>query len=154
MPDFDLDDDDAFAVEVAKDIARRLLRDRRTTPIQIVGLGHALYALERMPASTSGALTEFGIEYRRGSDNFEEMKYIVITISEEFFEISTGGSVYDSAVGSDSLSGPVWLVEVDGHKSRNLELHDLESQIATFLELGARIEVEDESEIDVSEPER
>ena len=68
MPDFDLDDDDAFAVEVAKDIARRLLRDRRTTPIQIVGLGHALYALERMPASTSGALTEFGIEYRHGNN--------------------------------------------------------------------------------------
>lgn len=74
----------------------------------------------------AGALTEFGIEYRHGDDNFEEMKYIVINISEVFFEISTGGSVYSGAVGGDSFSGPNWLVEIYGHKSRDLELHDLE----------------------------
>ncbi len=152
MPDFDLDDDDVFAVEVAKNFARRLLRDPRATPIQIVGLGHALYALERMPTSTPGALTEFGTEYRRGDENFEEMKYITISISDEFFEISTGGSVNDSAVGGDSLSGPSWRVEVYGHKSCDLDLYDLENQIGALLKLRSRIEVEDESDIDFSEP--
>ncbi len=101
-----------------------------------------------MPASTPGAATEFGVEYRSGDENFEEMKYITISISEESFEIATGGSVYDKAVGSDSIIGPNYVVEVGGHKDRKLELYDLEDQIAEFLNLGARITVSDESDIE------
>jgi hypothetical protein len=62
LADFDLDAADIAVVDAAKNIARRLLRSDSVTPKQIIGLGHALYALERMPAATSGATTEFGIE--------------------------------------------------------------------------------------------
>ncbi len=148
MDDFDLDDDDNLAIEVACRVARRLLMHASITPLQIVAIGHALYALERMPAATSGASTDFGVDYRHGDDEHEEMKYISFRISEDDFEICTGGSVYNRTVGSDSISGPYWLIEREGHRSGDLEFHNIEDSVAEMLNLGARISVEDESSID------
>ena len=58
LPVFDLKGQDEFsdqsAISITMDIAKRLLQHPKITARQIVGLGHALYALERLPAITSG----------------------------------------------------------------------------------------------------
>ena len=145
---FELSDDDLYAVEIAKSTARRFLKYPQITARQVIGLGNALYALERLPLITLGSCSEFGIVYRAGTEDFNEMRYIDFGISESAFEISKGGSVYDKTVGGDSFSDPGWVVEVGGYRNAEYELYDLEDSIDEFLNLGAEITVSDESEID------
>ncbi len=148
MEEFELTDDDMYAIEIAKNIARHFLKLPNIEPRQVIGLGNALYALERLPKVTPGSFSEFGIVYRAGTEEFSEMRYIDFRISESAFEISKGGSVYDGAVGSDSFSEPGWLVEAGGYRSSECELYSLEDSIAEYLSLGAKISVSDESEIE------
>ena len=146
---FKLTDDDYYAIEVAKDSARLFLKHSQITPKQIVGLGNALCALERMPRVTPGASCEFGIIYRNGTEEFYEMRYTTFRISDSEFEILNGGSVYDKAVGSDSFSDPGWLIGIGGYRSNSTEeeLYDLNDVLAEYLNLGAKITVDDESGI-------
>jgi hypothetical protein len=148
MVAFELTDDDRYAIEVAQNIARRFLKHPKITPQQVIGLGNALFALERLPLVTPGSSCEFGIVYRAGTEEFSEMRYIDFRISDSAFEISKGGSVYDKSVGGDSFSEPGWVVEVGGYRSAECELYDLEDSIAEYLNLGAEITVSDESEIE------
>ncbi len=146
--EFELTEEDMQAIEVAKNTARLFLKHPLITPQQVIALGNALYALERLPLITPGSATEFGIVYRSGTVELSEMRYIDFRISESAFEISKGGSVYDKAVGSDSFSEPGWSVEIGGYRSSECELYDLEESIAEYLNLGAEISVSDESEIE------
>ncbi len=148
MEKFELEDDDYYAVDIAKNIARHFLKYPRITPQQVVGLGNALYALERLPTVTQGSSSEFGIVYRAGTEDVSEMRYIEFRISSGIFEIAKGGSVYDKAVGGDSIPGPVWSVEISGYRNTECELFDIEDSIAEYLNLGAKITVHDESEIE------
>jgi hypothetical protein len=152
MDQFELDDDDRSAVELAKGFARRLLREDRITPRQIRGLACALHALEQLPSSTPGASTEFGIEYRNGDTNFEEMRYVLFRIAEDTFEVSSGGSVYDKAIGSDSFSDPGLRIEFGGCKEGQIDAYTIEATLTEFLGLGGRIIVDDESTIDFDAP--
>ena len=43
---------DEYAISIAIDCAKLFLRNSKISTRQIIGLGNALYALERMPAST------------------------------------------------------------------------------------------------------
>jgi hypothetical protein len=146
MEQFELKGDDYSAIEIAKNTVRLFLKEPQITPQQIIGLGKALYALERLPLVTPGSYSEFGIVYREGDEEFSEMRYITFRISESAFEISMGGSVYDKAVGSDSFSDPGWVVEAGGYRETECELHGLEDLITEYLNLGAKITVSDESE--------
>ncbi len=148
MEKFKLIDEDFYAIEIAKNTARRFLKHPQIMPQQVIALGNALYALERLPLVTPGSSSESGIVYRAGTKEFSEMRYIDFTISEAAFEISIGGSVYDQAVGGDSFSEPGWLVEVGGCRNTECELYDLEDSITEYLNLGAEISASDESEID------
>lgn len=152
MDQFELDDDDRSAIELAKGFARRLLREDRITPRQIRGLGCALHALEQLPSSTPGACTEFGLEYRNGDDRFEEMRYVTFQITEDTFEVSSGGSVYDKAIGGDSFSDPGLRIELGGYKEGEIDPYTIEASLTEFLELGGRIIVDDESTIDFDAP--
>ena len=149
MEKFDFDDEDFLAVKIAITVARRLLARDSLSPSEIVGLGHALYALERLPKATDGANCEFGIIYRAGDEHFSEMRYISFTVSGSSFGISQGGSVYDRAVGSDSFTEPGWLVEIEGYSDRSCDLYELEDSIFEFLNLGGKIEVNDASYIEM-----
>ena len=146
--EFTLEEDDLYAVAVAINVARRLLRSPKITPPEIVGIGHALHALERLPSVTDGVNCEFGISYRAGSEGFSEMKYHTFRITEDEFELSVGGSVYDSSVGSDSYSTVDWSFDLYGEGRRRGGIASLESTIGEFLNLGAEIVVEDSSDID------
>lgn len=147
MDVFDLTGGDVFAVEIAKNVARRFLKEPQITPQQIIGLGNVLYALERLPLATPGVYAEFGIVYRAGTEEFSEMRYIDFRITESDFEISKGGSVYDKAIGSDSFSDPGWLVEMGGYRRAECALEELEHSVAEYPNLGAEMTVSDESEI-------
>ncbi len=68
MEKFELIDDDWYAIEIAKNVARRFLKSPHITPQQVIGLGNALYALERLPLVTPGSFCEFGIVYRAGTE--------------------------------------------------------------------------------------
>ena len=52
MEQFELTDDDRYAVEIAKNTTRRFLKDPRITPQQIIGIGKAHHVLERLPLVT------------------------------------------------------------------------------------------------------
>jgi integrase len=79
MEKFELKDEDLQAIEIAKNTARRFLKHSRITPQQIVALGNALYALERLLLVTPGSSTGFGIFYRTGTEGYSEMRYIACT---------------------------------------------------------------------------
>ena len=146
--EFAIEEDDLYAVSVAINVARRLLRSPKITPPEIVGIGHGLHALERLPSVTDGVNCQFGISYRAGSEGISEMQYCIFRLTEDEFEISVGGSTYDSSVGSDSYSSVDWSFDLDGDGRRRGGIASLESTIGEFLNLGAEIVVEDCSNID------
>lgn len=148
MDKFELYSSDYEAIKLAKRIAYRFLKFDGLEARQIIGLGNALYALERMPLTTPGVFIEFGIVYRAGSESFNEMIYIGFNIFYETFEISRGGSVYNKSVGSDSFSEPGWIVELGGYREAACDLEEVESSISEYINLGATITVSDESKID------
>jgi hypothetical protein len=148
IKEFELIDDDFYAISIAMNIARRFLRSSEITPQQVIDLGNALFALERLPIVTSGSSCEFGILHSAGTEEFSKIVYIKFVISESEFRISQGGSIYDKAVGGDNYSSPGWEIEVDGYYNRECDLYSLEDIIVEYLNLGAKIEVYDESDID------
>jgi len=151
MNRFDLIDEDYEAIHVAKDAVRILLNVPRITAQQIISLGKALDALERLPDVTPDVSIEFGLSYRNGNDKFEEMEYTLFRITDREFEISRGGSTYDSSVGGDTFSRPGWRVELGGYAERDCELYNIKSSFIEYVNLGAEITIEDESRINLQE---
>ena len=147
----DAENSDDFAIEIAMKIARRFLQDPKVAPQQIVGLGHALYALERLPAVTPGVFVGYGVT-RHWKGHFSDMYYVEFRISAEEFEIQRGGSE-DSGLGHDSYSKPGWFFDLQGNRNVGCNLSDLEYEVINLLENGAEITVDDESDIDFSEHE-
>lgn len=107
-----------------------------------------MYALERLPLVTPGVLVEFSLIYRAGTDAHSYMKYINFRIYESEFEISRGGTVFDSSVGSDCFSEPGWLVNIHGYRETECDVFEIEYDIVNYLNLGAEISVFDDSQID------
>ena len=142
---FDLQDEDYYAISVAINTARRLIRYPRIKSLQIMALGKALYALERLPENTGGVDVEFGVVYRAGDENFREMRYIDFIINEKFFEISVGGSVWEKSIGSDSYSSPGWYISNYGCNEREMELCFLEDDILGYINMGAKVSIDDRS---------
>ena len=143
----DVDSDEyAISVAVAIDCTRLFLRNSKVSTRQIIGLGNALYAIERMPASTPGAFVEFGVVLRVDS-NFPEMQYLKLFISESCFEISRGGSI-NLGAGFDSFSDPGWWIEVGEYRKAECELWRLEDEVLELVNLGGEITVHDESHIE------
>lgn len=144
------DDELGFVGYAVIDFTRALVAKAGPTPRQIVGLGRALYALERLPQITPGVNLEYSISLRQGDENFEEMKYWSVRICEDSFEVASGGSVYDARVGSDSVSGFKLYMEEGSYGYRECNdpsfnwLEDLEE----LLNLGAELDITDNSSAD------
>lgn len=153
LPVFDLKGQDEFsdqsAISITMDIAKRLLQHPKVTARQIVGLGHALYALERLPTITPGVWVEFSACLRVKAD-FKETRYIEFRISEEVFEILRSGFT-DMGAGDDSYFDAGWSFDVHGNRDAECQLWPLEDEVSDLLECGAKIRVDDESDIDFSE---
>ena len=137
-------EDDLLAVEVATNVARHLLQEQKVTAQQIIGLGHALYALGRFPVATPGINVSFGVVVEGESRS----EYIDFHISEDVFEICQGGMI-DTGVGHDSYSLPGWYIERNGYRETKCELYWIEEVIAARLANNAtKIRVFDDSNID------
>ena len=84
MDKFNLTEEDEYAVEIAIDTAYRFLKEHSLSPREIVGLGRAIYALQRMPETTPGISVEYGVY-----DRFEgESNYIDFNVGGGVFHIS------------------------------------------------------------------
>lgn len=151
---FDLKGEDEFsdqlAISTTIDIAKRLLQDPKVTARQIVGLGHALYALERLPAITSGVCVKFGVVLDVKGRFRDETSYIDFQISEEEFEILRGGYI-DIGAGWDGYADTGWYFDIHGNRNAECQLWLLEDEVLDLLGCGAEIRVDDESHIDFSE---
>lgn len=148
LDEFDFIEEDYFAASLANNVTRLILNKCQLTAGQVVGLAHALYALERLPEVTHGIDCEYSISYRGGDEETGGLWYASILISDQEFAIETGGSTYDKQVGSDSYSGLEWRISIDGDYTRELEmeLFDLEDMVVEFLNLGVEITVDDETD--------
>ena len=150
---------DDYAISIAMNVARRFLREPDITASQIVGIGHALYALQRLPVVTPGIDVRFGIiihhkieapspKNSKETITLSDMEYIDFCISEDTFEISKGGSA-DCGAGHDSYSLAGWYVGLDGSRKTQCELYCIEDAISMLLEQkNTEIRVEDHSKID------
>ena len=151
---FDLKGQDEFsdylAISVAMDVAKHFIQHPKVTTRQIVGLGHALYALERLPDITPGVFVEFSVTLDVKGRFRDETSYINFRISEEEFNISRGGYV-DIGAGWDSYSDTGWSFDVHGNRNPECQLWTIEDEVLDLLGCGAEITVEDESYIDFSE---
>lgn len=145
---FQLEGQDFEAIKIAQSIMRKLLKWPRLTPRQIIAIGNYLFAIERLPKKTPGVNSNIQIQYRNGDEEFSEAKYSDFLIREDVFHIDISGSVYDRSVGSDAISYPGWYVEASGGRDTDCQLGFLEDEINEFLSLGAKISVEDFSEIE------
>ncbi len=141
-------DSDEYAISVAIDCTRLFLRNSKVSTRQIIGLGNALYAIERMPASTPGTFVEFGVAHRVDGNYPEtEMHYLNFIIWESCFEIARGGSI-NLGAGFDSFSDPGWWIEVGEYRKAECELWRLEDEVLELVNLGGEITVHDESHIE------
>ena len=152
-------EDDRLAIEIAMNVARRLLREPKITASQIISIGHALYALQRLPVVTPEVYIRFGVVVHvttkypdpnnpGNTTTLSDMEYIDFCISEEEFEISRGGSA-DCGIGHDSYSLSGWYVGRNGHREAKCELNGIEDHIEMLLENDdAEISVENNSYVD------
>jgi hypothetical protein len=144
------DEDLGFVSSTVIDFTSTLIANAGPTPRQLVGLARALYALERLPKISPGVNVDYGISLRQGDESFEEMKYWGVRICEDSFEVSSGGSVYNAEVGSDSISGFKLYVEAgsDGYRECNDYCYEWLDDLEELLNLGAELDVTDDSERD------
>ncbi len=146
---FRFENEDYLAIKICKRIMHKLLSQPNVTPEIIIGIGHYLYALERLPMVTIGANISVTIEYTIGNIRERRSDYYVFLINNEIFHIEVAGYVHDEFVGGDSISYPGWYVEKDGGRDTEMDLSSLEDNVDEYLSLGAKVSVEDYSEMEL-----
>ncbi len=149
MGKFELTDDDVCMISIATHTVRRFLTNPQLTGQEVIGLGNALYALERLPDVTLGASSEFGVVHRNANEGSLWVSDISFLISDSKFAVSIRDRSIDTELGSDRYVDPGWLVELDGDRKANLSLLlNLYNDITEYLDSGAKITVSDYSKID------
>ena len=140
----DAEDSDAFAIQIAKQIARRLVRDPNVTTPRILVIAKALEALEHLPVSTPDFFVEFGVCYEP-EGMFSDVHCVYFRITSDTFEIRREG-LLDHGHERGLYEDPGWYFDVYGNREVNCQLSDLEEQIDMFLRLGGEIRVSDDFE--------
>jgi hypothetical protein len=95
------DDDLFFFSEVAKTLAR-VTAQPNLPPEEVMATRRAIAALKKLPALTPEINVQIEVAHRVGDQGFSESCSCTINLDPEQIEISSGGSQYDPAVGSDS----------------------------------------------------
>ncbi len=113
---------------------------------QLISLNRITFALERIPEITTGIDIEVSISLRGGDENSSEMRYWQVHLSDIFFEIRSGGSVYDKAVGSDTIDGYYFYAETGGHLSYNGDVFAWLDEAEEAICLNPSLRIDDESE--------
>lgn len=148
MGKFELTDDDVRMVSIAIHTVRRFLTNPQLTGREVIGLGNALYALERLPDVTPGASSEFGVVHRNVKEESFWVSEVIFVISDFKFAVSIRDCSIDEELGSDRYVDPGWLVDLYGYRKENLSLLlNLYDDITEYLNSGAKITVSDYSKI-------
>lgn len=151
--EFQLEEEDYCAIETVKATLKRVLKEHELKPMQLIGFGNYLYALDRLPKITHGINSTIDISCTRGDNHFRESKSYIFRLEEEVFQIEIYGHISDEFVGGDGFDYPGWYLQADGYRETEANIWELEDQLSEFLNLGVEITVEDFSEIEYEEDE-
>lgn len=123
-------------------LQKKMIDNPRIDSIQSMILNKALDALNKLPRVTPDASYQFGIVYRNGDNNYNKIRFITFTITEDMLEIAYGGSEFDPLGGGGSLPTEIWMLEVGGARMTDLEIDYTKLDLFTeFLNMGAKIKV-------------
>ena len=148
MEKFELTDNDDRMVSIAIDTVRRLLQNLQITPRDIIGLGNAIYALDRLPRVTPGAFSELKIIFRSRDKELSVMRCVSILISDSTFAVSQEVGEFCDDVFDYEYSALQWEVRLDGNRRTDEALlFTLVDDVNEYLEFGAEIIVNDDSQI-------
>ena len=100
---FRFDSDLAFLAEVGRRLAPLVARPS-LTPEKAKALERAVAALKKLPELTPGMNVQIEVAHRMGGEEFSETYSYLIKLDQQGVEISSSGSQYDPAVGSNSFS--------------------------------------------------
>lgn len=142
---YKLNDNDVFIIYKCKNLITKLIehfQKNGTDKDGIVGLSKALYALSNYPGVViRGAIHITSLVQCEN----KESNYCSITISDDNFQLASGGTVYNEGVGSDSFSNIFYEYGVSTD-------HDIESEIFDWIDMfnnymqGGKLTIEDEAE--------
>jgi hypothetical protein len=128
---------------------RRLLSDPTLSAKDIRSVAAVIMALERMPTALNGINIDLSIVQKSN----DETSFYQIVINDELFSLSSGGSKYDPAVGSDSYSSTAFEVETWGYNTPRQD-----DRIGAWMEgfqllinLGAKVSILDVSKYRIVE---
>lgn len=150
--------------QIVARITRKLLAVAFTTPQQIVGLGRALYALERLPEITPGVDVTYDIAERMDlASGAYSVQYYEIAISEGSFVVQSGSCGASAGESSESFLHTNYEEYPKGHEfnlnpseDQWVELFQWAEEIEQLLKHqpseGLRLDVKDDSRPDCIPP--
>jgi hypothetical protein len=100
---FRFDSDLAFLAEVGRRLAPLAARPS-LTPEKAKAIERAVAALKKLPELTPEINVQIEVAHRMGGEEFSETYSYLIKLDQQGVEISSSGSQYDPAVGSNSFS--------------------------------------------------
>lgn len=158
---------DWHIIRGAKLLLWKVVRANTVRPSHLVGLGKALYALERLPQVTEGVSVVIDVSTPiQHFDEQEVYRFYQVAISGSEIEISSGGHLYSPQVGGDTFTCFSWLAQAGcetSHQSYLDQLWMLPTTVNDFAtevkemdmnQEGYKLDVTDESdEIEMSDSE-
>jgi len=148
--EFHLEEQDHSIIRIAKKYLYKVLKQSDHTPLQIIGIGNYLYALDRLPAKTEGVESYILLTNKTRNGEFWQTKSYGFTLSEDIFHVDVSGYV-QGANGGDSIVYPGWYVESDGGRDTDAVVWELEDELSLLIHLGVEVKVEDSSDIEYEE---
>ena len=142
---FRFDDDDlVFLSEVARRLAI-LTAQPSLAPEEAKAIGRAVAALKKLPELTPGINVQIEVAHRMGGEGFSESYSYAIKLDQQRIEISSSGSQYDPAVGSDSFSLESLKWYANGQAAHEGNRDTWLERLAYALARGHTLNVTDES---------
>ena len=99
---FKLEKEDFKVIRFTKKYIRNVLKQHDLTPLQILGFGNYLYALERLPLKTPGVDSYIELSHTEGDRSSGEMKAYGFRLTEDIFHVEVSGYLHSSH-GGDSI---------------------------------------------------
>jgi hypothetical protein len=149
--EFELEAEDWYLVQMARQTARMLLQRPEASPEAVICLGRALFALDRLPLPTERVNCTFGATLDIDPDNIHgAVFYMTFVVATDKLAIESGG-YEQSPIGGDSFSYPGYIVNPGGGFHRECDPQEAMRTIQVYLDDGGRIEIEDHSDFDITE---
>ena len=116
---FLLDRRDKELLQAAKDLAWKMVRSPKAKSWHLVGLGRAIYALDRLPAITEGVEVDFSVRtpYEQGP-TMQLLRHWTVQIGAREISLNSGGYV-DVGLGGGSFQLLSWFATPDREPLRN-----------------------------------